>query len=183
MMQIPLVPHPSSIEPAVTSLRVALRRERTGWLRLEYVLHGNLASLRVAPPAPAAGFADRLWEHTCFELFLRRPGESAYFELNFATSGEWAAYAFTSYRTGMRLLPAVNPQLEVHRSRELRVLVAFPLAALHEKLAAAAFTAAPSAVIENANGRRSFWAAHHAMPQPDFHHADAFIVRLEPAEH
>ena len=48
------------------------------------------------PPAPPLR-ADKLWEHTVFEVFLRRPGEPGYVEFNFAALRKpWAAYRFTS---------------------------------------------------------------------------------------
>ena len=35
-----------------------------------------------------------------------------------------------------------------------------------------------SAVIEETNGRRSYWALAHGGAKPDFHHADAFALEL-----
>jgi hypothetical protein len=33
-------------------------------------------------------------------------------------------------------------------------------------------------VIEEADGRRSYWALHHPGPEPDFHHPDCFVAKL-----
>jgi len=37
-----------------------------------------------------------------------------------------------------------------------------------------------SAVIEGTDGALSYWALRHSAGRPDFHHADAFALRLEP---
>ena len=69
-------------------------------LGLNYVASGRIADLLMPAPATPKR-ADKLWEHTVFEVFLRRPGDAGYIEFNFAPSGAWAAYRFTSQRRGM----------------------------------------------------------------------------------
>ena len=71
---------------------------------LSYTLTGDINAL-VLPAKSEPGRADDLWQTTCFELFLRGEG-AAYREYNFSPSGEWAAYAFDSYREGRREIPA-----------------------------------------------------------------------------
>jgi hypothetical protein len=36
-----------------------------------------------------------------------------------------------------------------------------------------------SAVIEEVDGSKSYWALRHPPGQPDFHHRDCFALRLE----
>jgi hypothetical protein len=38
-----------------------------------------------------------------------------------------------------------------------------------------------SAVIEETNGRKSYWALTHPPGQPDFHHSDCFAAELSSA--
>ena len=38
-----------------------------------------------------------------------------------------------------------------------------------------------SAVIEDTNGHKSYWALAHPPGKPDFHHADCFAYELSPA--
>jgi hypothetical protein len=38
-----------------------------------------------------------------------------------------------------------------------------------------------SAVIEEANGRKSYWALAHPPGKPDFHHSDCFVLELPAA--
>jgi hypothetical protein len=141
-------------------------------LTVKYVIEGNLARLRV-PAVRMPRRADRLWEHTCCEIFVARIGEAAYHEFNFSPSGEWAAYAFSSYRKGGPLSDAtVNPSIAVRISAaklELDATVQVGLESLRIGL---------SAVMEDEEGARSYWALRHAPGKPDFHHPDAFALEL-----
>ena len=70
-----------------------------GGLRLAYRVVGDLAVVRLPPPARPRR-TDGLWGRTCFEAFVREPGGPGYRELNHSAAG-WAAYRFDSYRHGM----------------------------------------------------------------------------------
>lgn len=182
MLDLVLQPHPTVAEPAVRALTLAVERDAADGLRLDYRLTGRLRDLRI-PSFTRLRAADRLWEHTCFELFLRRRAASGYRELNVAPSGAWAAYAFTGYREGMTSVAALAPLIEVrHEAEALHVRIALRLQALDPQFAQAALELAPAAVIENAAGQCSYWAAQHADAKPDFHQAAAFVIPLPPAE-
>lgn len=88
--RIALTAHPSAAGEAVRSIAVSVARAGQAILRLEYVLHADMARISV-PHESIPGRADGLWKHTCFEAFMapytgapREAGE--YFELNFAPS-------------------------------------------------------------------------------------------------
>jgi hypothetical protein len=178
MLEITLQPHPTSHEPAVIALTFSIERAAADALQLVYRLRGHLRDIRLAPFTHLRA-EDRLWEHTCFELFVRRPHSPAYCELNVATSGAWAAYAFADYREGMRSIEPFAPDIDTAvESEQLTVRVQLPLAQLGFDFSAGPWHLAPAAVIENVAGQRSYWAAHHAGPKPDFHDAAAFVVEL-----
>jgi hypothetical protein len=121
-----------------------------------------------------------LWRHTCFETFVRVDGATAYHELNFSPSTEWAAYAFRSYREGGPLDDSLAPRVAVQAAGDRLSLDA--VVAL-ERLSAAYRTAtlrlALTAVVEDSAGRLSYWSVRHPAGKPDFHHADAFALRVE----
>jgi hypothetical protein len=176
MSERTLVAHPSAT-PTV-ALGVVARAERVGTaLSLHYRLAGDLP--RVALPPPARGVrTDRLWEHTCFEAFVGFEGHEHYVEINFSPSTAWAAYAFDGYRLGMRTLPLEQPPVvEVAReARALTVTGSVDLAALPD--ARSPWRVGLTAVVESADGARSYWALRHAEKTPDFHRAAGFEVRL-----
>lgn len=137
---------------------------------MRYRIEGAIDRLRI--PAPAARQrGERLWEHTCCELFFAQEGAVAYREFNFSPSGEWAAYAFERYRAG-GALPAADPDIVVRRAPgrlELEARVAAPAQRLCVGLCA---------VIEAEDGALSYWALRHPSGKPDFHRAEAFALGL-----
>ncbi|MCC6764043.1 MAG: DOMON-like domain-containing protein [Deltaproteobacteria bacterium] len=175
---IPLAPHPSTPDDAWDVSALA-ERAADGTLRLRYVLRGALDGMRLPPPGPLRR-GDRLWEHTCAEVFVAAEGASAYVELNVSPAREWAAYAFAAYREGAPLPAAARePRIVVrldHDALALDVLVA--LADLSASHANAALRIGLAVVVEAADGRLSYWALRHPTVKPDFHHPDGFALRL-----
>jgi len=149
-------------------------------LRLRYVLEADPERVRVPPAAAHAGRADKLWSHTCFEAFVAVPLRPGYLELNFSPSGEWAAYRFDSYREGM--LPAALhtvPRLAIRRSERGLELQAEVALSGTEAAGSPRLRIALSAVVEDREGRLSYWALRHPPGRPDFHHPDSFALALE----
>jgi hypothetical protein len=132
----------------------------SGALAVNFKLDADLDRLRIPARRPRR-FADGLWRHTCFEVFIAtRSG--AYREYNFSPSGEWAAYAFSSYRKRSRerlARPRWNGRVATIQARG-RVKVGL------------------SAVIEEKSGALSYWALRHPHGKPDFHHRRAFAMEL-----
>lgn len=174
-----LTPHPQCVAPPF-SITVTLHTTATGALALRYRLEGALDALLVPQPC-TPGPADGLWQHTCFEAFVAASGEDAYREFNFSPSGQWAAYAFRSYRerddaAGL----AMPPELSfIRRDRCLELLAQIPSAALPptvEKKLEIGLTA----VVETTGGSLSYWALRHPAPKPDFHHRGGFLLEFAP---
>ena len=142
---------------------------------LEYVLEGDIDGLRVPATRPPR-VADKLWQHTCCELFVARADEPGYREFNFSPSGEWAAYAFGAYRDGAPM-HIDAPGIRVERERE-RLMLNASVRAEDEALKIGA-----CAVIEDARGVISYWALRHGPGKPDFHHPAAFAMTLDAIRH
>ena len=171
-MPVTLSPHPGDMCEAVTRIEADVSR-LGGLLRFNYRLFGRTAGLLI-PAASASGRADNLWEHTCFEAFVRPVGSSRYWELNFAPSTQWAAYRLDSYRTGMTAPREIKPPIieaeigssGLRLSAEIELDLSGPV------------DLALSAVVEDATGRKSYWALAHPSGKADFHHADSFALKL-----
>ena len=168
--------HPGFRCATVRSIEVVAARPGPGLLALSYALTGALHDLHL-PPAGPPGRADELWRRTCFEAFVRPgPGE-AYFEFNFAPSRQWAAYRFDFYRAGMRAadeIAATDIEAHIGGGRfELTVTLDLP-----DWPADRPWRLGLTAVIEELNGDKSYWALAHAPGRPDFHYADGFALEL-----
>ncbi len=177
-MQLNLTPHPSA-PPSEPSFKL--------WASVDYAASfGASATLNiwfgvsapanrfVLPEADESERVDRLWRTTCFEAFLRGGGDDAYQEWNFAPSGQWAAYEFDGYREGMAEADVAGPPY-------IRVednLIWWTLGATIAVPSGGSWELGLSAVIEEKDGTKSYWALAHPSEKPDFHHPGCFAAKL-----
>ncbi|WP_333572190.1 DOMON-like domain-containing protein [Sphingomonas sp.] len=174
-MKLFLQPHPATPPRAVTGITCTLARD-DATLRLVYAIAGR-ADAVVLPPAAPPERTDGLWQTTCLELFVAGAG-GAYREFNFAPSGQWAAYGFTARREGMAPLamPISPAVLLCTGADEARVTVELPAPG------GGRLRFGITAVIEEKDGTKSFWALRHGGDAPDFHDPDCFVGVLPPAD-
>ncbi|HST37150.1 MAG TPA: DOMON-like domain-containing protein [Allosphingosinicella sp.] len=174
-MRAELIRHPDTPSGSVKRIRVGFAPSGYGPTKLEYrVFASGGLSL---PPPEGAKRRDRLWETTCFELFVRPEPDDTYSEFNFSPSRAWAAYQFQSYRKGRRDLPLAAPKIDFWNDvsgcslrAELGLIMPW----------AWQCRVGLSAVIEEADGTKSYWALAHPPGEPDFHHPDCFALELPP---
>jgi hypothetical protein len=166
--------HPDSLCAAATRIEADVSRPHPGCLILSYVVSGRVSDLRL-PPVVAAARADDLWRHTCFEAFIRPSTGPGYYEFNFSPATQWAAYQFNGYRSGMRIATEIGaPRIEARSTAESYTLQA----SLELDGLLLPWRLNLSAVLEETNGRKSYWALAHPPGKPDFHHADCFALGL-----
>jgi hypothetical protein len=177
-MQFTLLPHPAT-PPADPEFKL--------WASVDHAAaFGAMATTNIwfGIGAPASRFvirhtedparADDLWRTTCFEAFLRVDGEEPYREWNFAPSSDWAAYDFSSYRAGMA-------QADIARPPYIRMednLTWWALGATIAIPADSRWELGLSAVLEEKDGTKSYWALAHPDEKPDFHAPGCFAARL-----
>ncbi len=177
-MQLILLPHPST-PPADPLFKV--------WATVDHVASlssvattniwfgvGAPAERFVIPEAEEPGRADELWKTTCFEAFRQPAGGHNYREWNFAPSGDWAAYDFSGYREGMAEAEVAAPYIRAEDNFTWWALGATITAAADQQ-----WQLGLSAVLEEKNGSKSYWAlAHPNSDKPDFHATDCFAAKL-----
>jgi hypothetical protein len=178
-MQFNLLPHPTT-PPPDQALKLWVNIDHAASLGPVATTNiwfgvGAPAERFVIPDAPESTRADGLWQTTCFEAFLRPVGQNAYREWNFAPSGQWAAYDFTSYRKGMAAAEVGSPPY-------IRLEDNFTWWAVGATIAVDAeipWELGLSAVLEERDGAKSYWAlVHPEGDKPDFHDAVCFAARL-----
>jgi hypothetical protein len=194
--------HPETPAAAVHAVHARVGRAPGGLLAVSFIIEGDMDRLLVpqgrehSGRVPSGregsgregGMADRLWEHTCCEIFIARTGLPAYHEFNFSPSGEWAAYAFAGYRehvpfAGESNAEDLDPQVTVRRAwGRLELDVAIRLDRLSPAHVDAGLSLALSAVVEERNGSLSYWALRHPPGKPDFHHDHAYALELAQAD-
>ena len=167
---------------AVAQIQVEIARPSADRLALSYIVTGKMCDVRISSVI-AAVRSDDLWEHTCFEAFVRASSGAEYYEFNFSPSTQWAAYRFSSYRTGRcDAIEISAPEIGVQSSPDRYTLRAsLKLDCLSALPRNSMWQLGLSALIEEMSGRKSYWALAHPPGKPDFHHADSFIHEFSPA--
>jgi hypothetical protein len=180
-MRLLLKLHPDYLCNAVTRIEVDASRPSPERLELRYRAIGDTS--QVSLPSPAIPVrSDQLWEHTCFEAFVRAGPDAPYYEFNFAPSLEWAAYRFAGHRRGMCSPEIEPPDVRARSDSHCYELEAsLQLAKFPDLPANALWQLNLSAVIEERNGRKSYWALAHPSGKADFHHPDCFTHHLQAA--
>ena len=102
-----------------------------------------------------------------------------YHEINLSPSGAWAAYAFRGYRDGGVLDLELDPEIVVQKAAGCLELDAVIRAeCLPRQRAGARLRLGLAAVLEDRDGRLTYWALGHAANRPDFHRAEGFALDL-----
>lgn len=171
-----LRPHPASQDLNANDIIVTGERGAQSLL-LTYSMAGRLSALQI-PEGTGGKRRDELWRHTCFEAFVRLQNAQPYYEFNFAPNGDWAAYEFEAYRTGGSDLEDVSIEINTQQRPNTLTLTVM-VTGLPSTLFNQPISMGLSAVIEAKNGERSFWALHHPLNKPDFHHIDSFKLNLD----
>jgi len=163
----------------VRGVQVLVRRTRAE-LELGFRLEGNISRICLTWRSSPQALVE-LWRHTCFEAFVEIEGQSAYHEFNFAPSCEWRVYGFRAYRYAVPLAKVLSaPTVRVNTTDErLELDARIVLTDLSAIYSHSPLRLGLSAVIESREGTLSYWALRHPAGKPDFHHADAFALRLE----
>jgi hypothetical protein len=177
-MQLNLVPHPKTPPSEPFKLWVNVDHSgafgATASTNLWFCIGAAPARFVIPERIEEPVRAEDLWETTCFEAFLRTNGDEAYREWNFAPSGNWAAYDFTSHRDGRTEADVAAPYVRVEDN-----LTWFAVGATIAVPSRKRFELGLSAILEEKDGTKSYWAlAHPEGDKPDFHDPACFAAHL-----
>jgi hypothetical protein len=201
-IRLSLQRHPATPCDPLAGIDVELARLDPLTLEIRYVLRGAVNRISLRTPD-----GDDLWRHTCFEAFLRVGEEAGYLEYNLAPSGRWNAYRFAGYREGRETAKgAALARLDTDRrarplTREKRARFEASGLDLMDRFGPTYYSAKAqlslpdalrpsldrpwhlglSTVVEERNGRLSYWALAHPPGGPDFHHPSCFALQLPAA--
>jgi hypothetical protein len=151
---------------------------QAGMLSLRFTLVCPDNWLRLPPATAAPARRHNLWQSTCFEAFIGRPGDPAYRELNLAPNGNWNLYALTGYRENLKEWPEIR-ELPYSLRRSSQHLELACQLDLREWIAAdQPLELSLTAVLDHRDLGCSYWAWQHRGEQADFHLRQSF-QRLE----
>jgi hypothetical protein len=178
VLQLNLIPHPEtpSANPPFkvwASVDHAASLAAVATTNIWFSVGAPAARFRIADTGEPER-ADGLWRTTCFEAFVRPAGDDGYTEWNFAPSGKWASYHFSSYRQDMQPAHVTNaPYIRMEDN-----MTWWTLGATITLAADVNWELGLSAVLEEQDSSKSYWALAHPGAEPDFHNPGCFTARL-----
>jgi len=146
-------------------------------LHITFELRTRLDTLVIPLFNPStAKRTDKLWEHTCFEIFIGSKDGEAYREFNLSPSGDWNVYLFKGYRENMTTDPAFTSlpfdvRADPEDGLDMTVKIDNALVPV-----TADTLVGISAVLEHTTGIKSYWAINHPKPNPDFHAKEGWVA-------
>jgi hypothetical protein len=173
-----LICHPQT--PATSRLSINASASRIdNHLLLRFEIGGDVDSVKLPDLLANAFRADGLWHMTCCEAFVKSAGSTGYCEFNFAPSTAWAAYQFSAYREGMSDAHIDPPHFDIDQTgTSIVITVSTAMSSLADFSSDEPWQVCLSAVIEEIDGTKSYWALAHSPGAPDFHHPDCFALTL-----
>ena len=177
-----LVAHPST--PASSGLHVTADVQRTPDKQFLAIQYAVQPARSVSLSEYGIERRDGLWKSTCFEFFIKANGGSRYREFNFAPLFAWNAYEFDDWRKGMTPLQHLREPHLVDSRIDDRAPDFPERYELDVILGPEAWSVGPAklsltAVIEEKDGTKSYWAlAHPPGATPNFHHPHCFAAQL-----
>ncbi|MBI4843935.1 MAG: DOMON-like domain-containing protein [Nitrospirae bacterium] len=149
-----------------------------GIVSVSYLLTGGLSNIVIPDIADIPRRGEKLWEDTCFELFISLKDSEPYWEFNISPAGHWNVYRFNKYREG-KVEEAAFDSLPVSVQKEagcLLISIRFDSGRIIP--AGSALKAGISAVIRLRDSGVTHWALTHKGHKPDFHIKENFIIEL-----
>lgn len=177
-MQFNLVPH-STAPPSGPPFKVWATVDHVASLSAVATTNiwfgvGAPADRFVIPKLSEPWRAEELWQTTCFEAFLKPAGADSYREWNFAPSGNWNSYDFSRHREGMAKADVGSPPYIRMEDNFTWWTVGATIAVEADRQ----WELGLSAVLDEKEGTKSYWALAHPPGEPDFHHPVCFAAQL-----
>lgn len=142
---------------------------------ISYKLQGALSTVDMGTGIPKHTRVMKLWEKTCFELFIKDAKDS-YIEFNFSPDFEWNCFFFE--KKGDTLAEYKRMELvkfDILFSNEIvHVIVELQKKMFPDHFFEGKLSAGITSVIKEKNGNLSYWALSHHDTKPNFHDFRSF---------
>lgn len=176
MAKFSLIPFDLKQAPA-TEILVELNQNAES-LFMSYRIQKGLSLIDMGSATPHKERLIKLWEKTCFELFVKNENDS-YVEFNFSPNFQWNCFYFQKKGDPLKEWERMNrPATEILLSLDHYFLVA----EIRKELFPAGFfdkthklSVGISSVIKDKKGVLSYWALSHHDTRPNFHDFRSFV--------
>lgn len=178
MAKFSLIPFNHIGAPAI-DLTCELNANPTS-LFISYKMTGNLASIDLGDEDPKHARVIKLWEKSCFELFIKNQNDS-YIEFNFSPEFEWNAFFFEKKGDALKEFVKIDKlKIDILLSKDVFQLIVeidkgkFPTGFFEGQEHLAGITS----VIKDKSGSLSYWALSHEDTRPNFHDFRSFKYKF-----
>lgn len=168
---------PFSPSPLRLTVDGFVTRDERGGLLIHFRLSGEIDRILFDSRSQNPARKDELWKKTCFECFLKPERSDEYIEINASPSGDWACYAFKTYRSG-RTDPVEIDSLRCEWLESTSKLYEFSLYVPSIIVPEGSLTIGIALVLLDIDGRVTHWALNHPRSSPDFHDENGFSLKL-----
>lgn len=176
MAKFSLIPYDSKTAPDC-DVQIELNQNSDSFF-VSYSLKKNIGLVDLGPSTPHKERVMKLWEKTCFEIFIKNEKDS-YVEFNFSPNFEWNCFYFQKKGDALKEWERMNrPSTDILLSLDHYFLVA----EIRKELFPPGFfdgnhelSVGISSVLKEKSGSLSYWALSHHDSRPNFHDFRSFV--------
>ena len=142
---------------------------------ISYKVTGDLSSIDLGDGHPVRSRVIKLWEKTCFELFLKT-STGAYMEFNFSPVFEWNAFYFEKKGDALAEYKGIQGvKTDILLSDEVfHLIVEIAKSDFPEGFFKGSLEGQITSVIKEDHNHLSYWALNHTDSKPNFHDFRSF---------
>ena len=146
---------------------IASLKFKESTLTASWIITGQVSEIILPPIKLEPKRQDKLWENTCFEIFLKQENQENYYEYNFSPNLSWNSYCFKSYRSEIASFETDTPLIQFKSSAESLIMSA--KITLPQELRYKTQLALAIATVLKTRQGLTYWALNHPKEKPDFH--------------
>lgn len=142
---------------------------------ISYKVQGDLPGLDLGSEGPKHARVIKLWEKSCFELFIKNQKDN-YMEFNFSPEFEWNAFYFEKKGDALAEYARMDKvEFDILLSLDVfHLIVKIEKKKFPDGFFDGELSVGITSVIKNKKGELSYWALSHQDTRPNFHDFRSF---------
>lgn len=155
--------------------------QKTQMISLSFTVSGKTEDINLPPPLDQHRREDKLWQSTCFELFISQNDRPGYYELNFSPSANWQSYYFSQYRTDRHEAQDLTLLKSQVSNEPNKLHINLELAFVSRNIDTRHLNFGVSAILHDQSGDYHYYSLGHP-PKADFHDKKYHLISLVSSE-
>lgn len=161
------------------SVEVELNISEDNIMNIRYSILGDMSLIELPDLEKEKKRVIGLWESTCFEMFLKEPNTTNYFELNFSPEGHWNCFYFDKPGDFIKPYPLkehpiTTVEVDLKMQGYYKINVQFNLKSILKNFKNKSQVDIGLTSIVLYNNLTTYWAQEHYGETPNFHDFKTF---------